>query len=412
MKRPRGLVASSLDTFDTPTCGDKHHSHDFAYLLRGLPGMLDFLGEKHSDLMKLLKHLLLFGDLQICLEQRRMLEYTATLLHKELGDLNSATTHLDLALEISGRMDDDAAQASLLYLKGEIDRERMSYRLAYDAYQQAFLFITCLQQKGVAIGSQAEFDITLRLAEAALELGKFEQCSGYLANARALRSQLSMNAYNDFLLGWHTVQLLRLTGNPVSAYKQAEHALATLDILMDERGMRNVGRFQTMTAECLLDIAANHCLSFSRAISPTYSARNEKLEQIEMYDPNLCLDLALGFLESAEHYAHEASDIGGMKMAHLAQRNRVRLGGYVVNRQFSGERSVEVATIAIGVARKIGDIPLEGRAYTSLGDELFAQGDSDGANDHYAKAFDLLRTHQFNGLAHSTWQKIQMAAKF
>jgi tetratricopeptide (TPR) repeat protein len=294
------------------------------------------------------------------------------------GDFKGAITSLNHALELAEELEDAQASARCMYYLGCVWRGNKNYMEAAKHFNDSLAFLERLHDTPTTVGaasaaSALELDVLCALAGQEFLLAHFEVAEQHLAAVQRLADTAPEARLGATTIFWVSALLQRWRGEPTCALASATHAA---DILHAARDRRNEGRLQSVIAEIALDLAE----TFSA--DPSASARRA------------FITTAGSCVARARRLAQETDDTIGTQQANLYG---VRLSRMCHR---SEDRRAAIDTV-LRYAEKHDDNLLAAQAYTSLGHELEAGGDHDGATNTYHKA--LKAVEQSGASAYAVW---------
>jgi hypothetical protein len=171
-----------------------------------------------------------------------------------------------------------------------------------------------------------------------------------------------------------------------------QQAAPAAELLLQLGQRVNAGRLHTIWAESALDVA-EASLTRAGGSLPTklWPIVNEEQDQ----DPRTALRIARWAANQALALGREAGDAVGQGMARLAMRRAARL--YHRGARMAG--SEEPIERVLRASLRLNDPGLRGRALTTLGDELAAQGRKEAARAVHHGAQRILEEYELGGLA-------------
>lgn len=315
-------------------------------------------------------HVLPFTRSRVSLRQRLSIVYILTMVYAATGDHLKALGCLDEALELAFRLRDVDAPIELFYLRGSLHRTHSRFVSAVSDFMYCLEFL-----QGIDSERHDPADLTFAahvLVDKAIAhffLAQYPQAEECLRDARSLVPGFASDKTIEANLLWTRTLLERQRG----------HLERALDSAMQTR------------------------LLYAQLGSPLSEAR------IQFLCGNIALDLAEHFPESsrsAEDYVRLArsctvkparaaglQDPSGQGLDMLL---RARLGRVA---QASTVDGLELIVTTIRKATELSDSALLCQAYSALGEEQSARGETLGAMNSFCKALDVATSYSIPALA-------------
>jgi hypothetical protein len=309
----------------------------------------------------------------MCTEQRLRVNYVLALGLAAVDAHNLCVERLDVALELAAYLEDARAMSTLHYLRGCANRERFRYHAAAADYRRSLELLTTASLLGWPVEPLEEVHLLTAEATAHFYLGDYSACRGLLEGARVRVPAGAGNDVDANTISWIQALVDRWEGHPERALPQAQRAA---EAYMRAGPSCSAVRIQTFVAEIELDLAET---------APSGSARRA----MHVGQANAHLDTAL---ELAGHL-HDAN---GEVRTQLLQARASRL-----RRENIGRVGL-IETLA-QEGHRLHDDVLVVQAFTTLGDELMAQGEETSGLNCYREAFN--RTDGGDLVAFSLWAR-------
>jgi tetratricopeptide (TPR) repeat protein len=314
--------------------------------------------------------------------QRMRAFYVTSLAAVGLHLARDALHDLDEAMDLAVLLEDLGSCALLASLSASVSGGLQQFRVGADFYGIALEALRILGADGGNRDSAFELEILVGLSGFEFLLGLYDMASGHLDDARRLVTAAPESRLLSAAIEWTTALILRWRG-------ESDKALRLAMAASDAYAALNVpgahARVQTVVADIALDLADAMALKHLPDASSAF---------IQMAGP---------YVTRALEIAHEANDVTDEAMALLTRVRYSRLARRHTPR-------VPVIKDVTETARKLGDIPLLGQAYTAMGHELQARGDIDAAIEMYQRALDVLKAS--DAVAMSVWpQRAKLLAE-
>lgn len=276
-----------------------------------------------------------------------------------IEEYDEALLWLDEPLELAIRLEDTNAVLDLVTLRSALHRAIGQLTGAVDDIQTGLTLLDQAPPEARASRAALKLNFTAHLAGFEYFLGHFDAAEALLAGARELIHDAPHALLDAATIEWVQTHLHRLRGRPEEAFRTS---LAAATAYTESGSPISAARAQALVAETAMDFAA---------ILPADA------------DRSAFLAFARPHLSMAGSLVQEAKDPAGSGMITLTRVRYSRLGRSNVNRIAQIER-------VIRRARRLDDVALLAEAYTSLGDELAALGETESARNLYQQVLAML----------------------
>ena len=361
---------SLMPAWPAPDHPSWHNHHDFSpALARILPQAFALLSTNLlADYNQALELVLPFIPQTAVAPQRLRVCYIVASCLAAFDQYDEALVWLDEALDLALLLRDDNAALDLIILRSGLNRALLHVGEAAGDLHTALALLDQKTLESHTTQAGLKLHFTAHLAGFEYYLGRYATAETLVAEARTL----ARDAYDthdthdtrDALLDaatveWVQTHLYRLRGRPEEALRTS---LAAATVFTEAGSPISAARAQALVAEVAMDFVA---------MSPADADRSAFLK------------LAWPHLSMATSLAHEAHDPVGSLMVRLT---RIRYGRL----RRSNENRIAMIETVIRKARKLGDIALVAEAFTTLGDELAADGESESALNLYRQVVAML----------------------
>jgi tetratricopeptide (TPR) repeat protein len=402
MVRPRRQLRSWLHVSDHPSWHHQpYYSLPLAHALANAYEQLHHAQQHPDPYFTAFRELVPFRSRRVCEQQRLNLEFALALAYTGDDSPPYALACLTSAWQIAGHLHDRGGQAEVGYLAGALWQAQGQLLDAYAVYQDALEALQRLARRDAPADPTLEFDLVVRLAGCAWELGWFPVCLRHLDEAYRFRAIWTPDGAEEVAsLAWLDSQLARVLGQPARALNQAA---AAADLLLTHGRPINGGRAHTILAESALDM-----LELTYAPTPPrdlWTAHAQVTIRVPLSRTDL-LTQARKAAQLALEVAQDVHDPVGAMMARLATRRAIRLA----HLQHGNESGVATAERLLRTARRLDDPSLLGRTEVALADELLAVGRSEAARSTYQRAMRHFEEYHLGGLAFWPRRALQQLA--
>jgi tetratricopeptide (TPR) repeat protein len=282
---------------------------------------------------------------------------------------DKALAFLDEAVAQASQLQDLGAMAELAYLRGSIYGAIQEFGLAVGDLRMSLESLHALMPDADSADPDFELGVLVLLASFAFVTACYDEAAQYISHARKLIRLTPGATLQAASIEWVEALLYRWSGQPDLALR---NALQAAECFLQPHGdvePLSRARIFSVVADCALDVA-------------------ESLPQQPHFARDRLIDLARPYAIFAVRSARsalspqstESEAVQGLTL--LTRARFDRLAHYEHNHSTMIESVVRTAT-------HIGDKPLLAQAYTALGHEFAAHGDTGPALNCYRQALGV-----------------------
>lgn len=313
--------------------------------------------------------------MEMCKSQRLRVLYIVASCRAAEDPHTLALEPIDDALELALELDEVRAQVDLLLLRATVNRWISQAPDAADDLRDCLQALVTLNLRDDWSEEQLVLTLkaTVRLAAQEFLLGAYDECEGWLDHAATLLPRVGGHPDSLARYMWMRAVLFRLRGSYDQAFLSAVSSVGHFRALHDPQ---NLSRIEAITGDILLDLAER---SRNQDVEATCT------EYLTQAAPHIdrALQIAL------------ASDLPTSEAGARIVRARLQL-----LQGFPGDRTVLLEEIA-NRAWQRQDMATVCKAYTGIGRECEAMGDSMLAKEWYRRAIAVLTESQ--AVADAVW---------
>lgn len=304
--------------------------------------------------------------------QRVRVWYVLGTAHAAVGDYKTATFWLGDAIDLACDLLDDPDDLlgpgdllDLLYVRGAVHRGTSRYSEMADDYREFLTLIEPQHQSPDALEAPLTLEVWVQLGGAEFFMAHYDEAQHHLDTARELLSAIthlgitSETRLVEGTLEWFQALLDRWRGIPKLALAAASNAAR---VYRELGAPISAARAQLIVADILLDLAMQQ---------PT-----AQTQQIQA-------NLAQPLIAEGVRLVGASGDPVGAALADLTDARWSRLAGR------SGDRIGAIES-AIRLGHELEDEAILAQAFTALGDELVAQGQTESGIYRYRDVQGLL----------------------
>ncbi|WIG61041.1 MAG: hypothetical protein OJF49_003789 [Ktedonobacterales bacterium] len=301
--------------------------------------------------------------------QRMRMYYVSAVAASALSAYRDAMNWLDEAQDIACVLGDVGALAELAFQSGVANGAVQNCGAAAEYFDIALDSVRTLSEEGEPVDPSFELHTLTLLAHYLFVLGKYEQVTDHITEARRLVQLVPESQLQAASIEWLAALLYRWSGQPDRALRYALAAAKVYSDLAPGAETVHDAKLRSVVAECALDIAES-------------LAANEQPEQgqvfVRLAQPYVQQSLAIARNALSESDA-ESEAVRGLLL--LTSFRFERLAGERANHTAKYEQIERVG-------RKIGDSSLLCQTYTALGQEWASRGERESALSCYRYAME------------------------
>jgi tetratricopeptide (TPR) repeat protein len=202
-------------------------------------------------------HVIPMRNVPMCRQQRMNVCYLLAVVHAADNEYAQALPWLDQAVALAHALDDQSAEADLLYLRGSVTQRMNRFGHALDNYRAALDLRRTLRQERLLVDREQELLLMVKAAANALTQGDYALTRNLLFAARRAARQVS-DVPRAFVLGhdWTWAGYLEARGHPERALQPALRAAATAS--QDGGEPYYTVRLHSFAARLATDLAVTH----------------------------------------------------------------------------------------------------------------------------------------------------------
>jgi tetratricopeptide (TPR) repeat protein len=196
------------------------------------------------------------GDLPMCRQQRMNIYYLLGMAHAADDEYSQALPWLDRAVELASALDDQAAQADLLFLRGPVAQRLDLYSAALDDYRVALHLRRTLNREHPLLDREQELHLLVVAASFALSQEEFALTKNLLNEARHLARGVVAAPFVVAVHDWTWAGYMDACGYPERALQVALRGAAAAA----QGGVSPyvVVRIYALAARLAADLGATH----------------------------------------------------------------------------------------------------------------------------------------------------------
>jgi len=338
-------------------------------------------GRRAADFSRALALLRPYLDAPMSPHQRLRAHFLAAMARAALGEYDAALLWLDTALQPTRALRQTSDVPHLYRLRAAIHRALLRFADATDDLRTGYALLLEEAVAGRPLEPTFALDLRVQLAGSEFFLAHYDLAQEQLGEILPLLTYVPARSPEAATVDWLHAHLLRAAGLPEHALP---HALTAADIYTELGTPASAARIQTLVAETRLDLAER---------LPPGTAHERAVVHAWPH-----VQLALGL-------AKEAGDPQGLGLARLTRARYGRLRGANENRLERIERVVRLG-------RQLDDEAIIAQAFTALGDELRAHGETEAAIYRYRDALGVLDGSDVPAVGRGAQRELLLAEEF
>jgi tetratricopeptide (TPR) repeat protein len=202
--------------------------------------------------------LVALGDLPMCRQQRMNVCYLLGMAHAADDEYSHALPWLDRAVALADALDDQAAQADLLFLRGPVAQRLDLYSAALDDYRVALRLRRTVRSEHPQRDREQELHLLVVTASFALSQEEFALTKNLLNEARRLARGVVAAPFVVAVHDWTWAGYMEACGYPERALQVALRGAATAAAAQGGVSPYVVVRIYALAARLAADLAATH----------------------------------------------------------------------------------------------------------------------------------------------------------